>query len=62
MATIKPEEFVAELVNAEDAEPAELNDELETKLKKYLEDDYLVVLMTAGPADAWFRQKFAKKG
>ena len=62
LATIKPEEFVAELVNAEDAEPAELNDELETKLKKYLEDDYLVVLMTAGPADAWFRQKFAKKG
>ena len=62
LAVLTPEELISGLSNAEDAEPVELNDELEVRLKKYLEDGYLVILMTAGPADAWFRQKFAEKG
>ncbi len=59
LRVIKPEEFIADLSNTEVAEPAELGDELEEKLRKYLDDNYLVILMTAGPADAWFREKFA---
>ena len=54
---IEPGEFVAGLSNSEVAETAELNDELASKVKRYLDDDYLVVLMTAGPADEWLREK-----
>ena len=56
---IKPEEFIADLEGV-DAEVAELDVNLENKLKKYLDDGYLIVLMTAGPADSWWRGKFAK--
>ena len=59
LRVIKPEEFIADLSNAEVAEVAELGDKLEERLRKYLDDNYLVILMTAGPADAWFREKFA---
>lgn len=55
LAVIQPEEFVAELSNSEVVEAAEMNDELAEKLRKYVEDGYLVVLMTAGPADGWLR-------
>lgn len=57
---IEPEEFIAGLDNAEIAERAELNDELENKLQKYVEDGYLVILMTAGPADEWLRRVFLR--
>ena len=60
LAVILPEEFIVDLENREVAEPAELNDELAEKLKKYVTDEYLVILMTAGPADEWFRQVFKK--
>ena len=56
---LKPEDFIATLSNSEVAEAAEADDELVRKLQKYLEDDYLVLLMSAGPADAWFRDNFA---
>ena len=52
------EEFLADLEDV-DAEVAELNDELADKLRNYLNDDYLIVLLTAGPADGWWRRKFA---
>ena len=55
---IKPEEFIADLEGV-DAEVAELDVNLENKLKKYLDDGYLIVLMTAGPADSWWRDMFA---
>ena len=57
---IEPEEFIADLEGV-DAEVAELDVNLEDKLKKYLDDGYLIVLMTAGPADGWWRGKFAKR-
>ena len=38
----------------------ELNDELAENIRKYLDEGYLVVLMTAGPADKWLREEFAK--
>lgn len=58
LKVIEPKEFIDSLSNSEVAEVAEANEDLEKKLKKYLEEEYLVVLMTAGPADGWFREKF----
>ena len=54
---LKPMDFINGLNNAEVAEPADLNDELWREIKKYRDEGYLVVLMTAGPADVWLRQK-----
>lgn len=58
LAILRPEDFIQSLTNKEIAEPTELNKELEKKLKKYLSDGFLVLLMTAGPADSWFRETF----
>ena len=59
LAVITPREFVAQLSNREVAEPAELSDDLAQKIYEYLNNDYLVVLMTAGPADEWLRKTFS---
>lgn len=56
---IKPVDFINQLNNAEVAEPAELDDELWEQISKYRDDGYLVILMTAGPADEWLRKKLA---
>ena len=61
LEVLKPEDFVKTLSNLEVAEVAELNDELAEKLQKYLDDGYLVLMMTAGPADGWLRGKFGKE-
>lgn len=50
---LKPEELIDGI---EKAEVAELNDDLVRKLREYLKKNYLVVLMTAGPADEWLRK------
>ncbi|MBR2741210.1 hypothetical protein IKD98_00405, partial [Candidatus Saccharibacteria bacterium] len=60
LETLRPEYFVEKLKNCEVAEVAEMNEELFDKIKEYVEDDYLVILMTAGPADRWLRENFAK--
>ena len=57
---ISPEELIAGLSNKEIAEPAELNDELFEKILKYRDDGYLILLMTAGPADGWLRKNIEK--
>lgn len=53
---ISPEQFIETLENKEAAEASEMSGELAEKLKALREDGYLILLMTAGPADAWFRQ------
>ena len=58
LAVITPEEFVAGLINAEVAEAAELGDGLAETLREWLGKGYMVILMTAGPADGWLREKF----
>lgn len=60
LPVLSPEELIDGLVNKEVAEAAEVSDELVDKLQKYVDDDYLVILMTAGPADGWLREKFGK--
>lgn len=56
LEVLSPDELISDLRNAEVAEPAELGDILIDKIKRYLTDGYLVVLMTAGPADEWLRK------
>lgn len=59
LPVLQPLDFINGLNNAEVAEPAELDDELGEQIKKYRDDNYLVILMTAGPADEWLRKKIA---
>ncbi|MBQ5812402.1 hypothetical protein IIW29_02440 [Candidatus Saccharibacteria bacterium] len=59
LPVLKSEELIDGLINKEVAEAAELSDDLVEKLQKYIDDNYLVILMTAGPADGWLRRKFS---
>lgn len=59
LPVLTPYDLIEELSNADMAEPAEMNDELFDTLLKYRDDGYLVLLMTAGPADAWLRKKLS---
>ena len=54
---LTPAELVAELSNANLAETAEMDEELFSKILEYQKNGDLVVLMTAGPADGWLREK-----
>ena len=60
LPVLAPEELIEGLKNKDVAEVADLGDDLAKKLKRHIEDGYLVILMTAGPADGWLRNKFAK--
>ena len=56
LPVIEPSELIEGLANSEVAEVAEMGDELMKRIEDYIEDGYLVVLMTAGPADEWLRR------
>ncbi|MBR2795967.1 hypothetical protein IKE13_02865 [Candidatus Saccharibacteria bacterium] len=58
LAVLTPEELTKGLSNREVAETAEANEVLADKLKQYVLQGYLVILMTAGPADGWLRSVF----
>lgn len=53
---LRPEEFIVKLSNKKIAEAAKLDDELAEKLKEWHAKGYLVMLMSAGPADVWVRK------
>lgn len=59
LEVLTPEDLISILSNKDVAEPAELNDELFEKLKNYQAEGYLILLMTAGPADGWLRKNVA---
>ena len=61
LPVLLPEELIEGLVNKNAAEVAEISDELAEKLRDYVNDGYLVILMTAGPVDTWLREKFGEK-
>lgn len=56
LKVLTPDDYIARLSNKKVAEMAELNDELATALIKWHDKGYLVLLMTAGPADLWLRK------
>lgn len=60
LSVLTSEELISGLANKDVAEAAEISDDLAEKLQKYVDDGYLVILMTAGPADKWLREKFSK--
>lgn len=55
---IPPAELIEYMDNKEIAEPAEMNNELAEKVKKYIDDGYLILLMSGGDADVWLRKSF----
>ncbi len=57
LPVIEPEEFIAELTGVE-AEAAQPDNNLALKLRNLREQGYLILLMTAGPADGWIRGVF----
>jgi UDP-N-acetylmuramate--alanine ligase len=60
LTVLRPEDFIKTLSNAEIAEPAEMSTELWNEIQKYVDENYLALLMTAGPADAWLRKIIQK--
>lgn len=58
LRVLTPNDFVRSLSNSEVAEEAKLDDGLEEKLRNYVSEKYLVLLMAAGPADKWLRELF----
>ena len=58
LSVFTPEELIDGLNNKEVAEVAELGDKLAEDLRQCVSDGYLVILMTAGPADRWLRENF----
>ncbi len=58
LAVLTPEELIASLENAEVAEVVEMDERLAARLLDWQKQGYLVLLMTAGPADEWFRRVF----
>ena len=60
LKVLTPADFIGTLANKEVAEPAEMNDELLLKLQHLREEGYLILLMTAGPADKTYREYFSR--
>ena len=61
LPVLKPSELAADLVNEDVVQLAILSPGLEIGIRECLDKGYLVLLMTAGPADEWLREKFGKK-
>ena len=55
---IPPAELIEYMKNKEIAEPAEMNEELARKVRKYVDENYLILLMSGGDADVWLRKSF----
>ena len=57
---LTPEDFIKDLDEPGLAEAVEMDDDLARRLKNLANKGYLILLMTAGPADEWLRKIFAK--
>ena len=55
---IQPGEFIEDLENRDVAETAEMNDALAARLRELRDDNWLILLLAAGPADGWLRSIF----
>lgn len=56
LEVMQPEDFIDKLQNKKIAEASVPNDGLAEKIKDWHKKGYLVLLMSAGPADAWIRK------
>ena len=57
LEVLKPEQFIEQIPNSA---PANMDENLANNIRKDIADNYLVLLMTAGPADEWLRKEFSK--
>ena len=57
---LAPEDLVEGLANKDVVQVMKLSVELEDAIREKIKEGYLVVLMTAGPADEWLREKFSE--
>ena len=57
---LTPEELVSDIHDKDKIEIADTNEGLFKKIVEHAENGDLVVLMTAGPADVWLREKLDK--
>ena len=55
---LRPEDFIDEISNREIIEAVKMNEMLAEKIRRDAREGYLVVLMSAGPADEWLRAIF----
>lgn len=55
---LAPSDYIEKLSNKKVAEKAEFGEELAEELRKWREKGYLILLMSAGPGDAWWRKEF----
>lgn len=53
---LEPKDFIEKLSNKKIAEAATLDDDLAKELQEWHKKGYLILLMTAGPADTWLRK------
>ena len=58
LSVISPDEFIASLENSAVGEAAKMNEELAKNIHKWRDQGYLILLMSAGPADGWLRKEF----
>ena len=58
LEVLEPGFFINLLSNKEVAEAANLDEDLAAKIKALRDENYLILMLTAGPADAWFRKNF----
>ena len=58
LTILTPEELSEKTETKAQTEIAELNDDLAAKIQQLHKDNWLIVLMTAGPADNWLREQF----
>ena len=58
LKALSPEELTENLKNKESVSIVENSQDLYEQLKKYQAENYLILLLSAGPADEWFRKLF----
>lgn len=59
LTVLSPEELIEETETENLTEVADLDDILAEKIHKLHSENWLIVLMTAGPADSWLREQFS---
>lgn len=58
LPVLAPEDLISNMKNPNIAEPAILDDELTSKITQLRKQNWLILLLTAGPADTWLRNNF----
>lgn len=58
LAVLSPEDLIENTVTKSQTTVTELTDELGEEIRRLHNENWLILLMTAGPADGWLREQF----